>query len=174
MQWAVFRCCGSKRIRDAMRVCAAAGRCPVRLDISHDQTQACRGHHRRKSCNSAILPSGHPWQGCVVALPAKHGKDFWTAGGSTSTRIGSAARQGRLRTGLPRRQICGARRMAHGQDFPARSHQARWPGVLADQHNNRPINCQLSDPDRPFGAATAGLRGARRARDATANAPSRT
>jgi hypothetical protein len=40
--------------------------------------------------------------------------------GSESTRLGSPPKS-RIRTGLPRRHICGARRMAHGQDFPGRS-----------------------------------------------------
>lgn len=77
-----------------------------------DQTEACGEQHRRKSGKSAILRSGQPWHS-GVALPAKHGKDFWTAGGSESTRLGSPPKS-RIRTGLPRRHICGARRMAHG------------------------------------------------------------
>ena len=44
-----------------------------------DQTEACGEQHRRKSGKSAILRSGQPWHS-GVALPAKHGKDFWTAG----------------------------------------------------------------------------------------------
>jgi len=51
---------------------------------------------------------GYAWQG------------FLDAGGSESTRLGSRPKS-RIRTGLPRRQICGARRMAHGQDFPGRA-----------------------------------------------------
>jgi hypothetical protein len=145
-----------------------------RLEPQRDQIESCRGQYRRTSCNSAILSIRAPWHSRVVALPAKHGKDFWTAGGSASTRIGPAARQSRLRTGLPRRQICGARRMAHGQDFPGRSHQARRPGVFAAKHNRPPITRQPSDRGRPFGTTPAGLRGVRSAPVATTNAPSRT
>jgi hypothetical protein len=87
---------------------------PQRIKQKHAESNV----ERNRAIRSFFDPTTRGTVGSSLSRQARYQKSGWQ--GSESTRLGSPPKS-RIRTGLPRRQICGARRMAHGQDFSGRS-----------------------------------------------------
>jgi hypothetical protein len=101
--------------------CGVAGANPwarerIDLSVQYDtsmpstKTSKERGIAENRAIQSFVDPTR---RARVITLPAKHHIRVPDVGGLKSTRLGSPPKS-RIRTGLPRLQICGARRMAHG------------------------------------------------------------
>jgi hypothetical protein len=98
------------RVQIRGRVSALICRCSATHRCHQQKTSKERGIAGNRAIWSFVDPTR---RARVITLPAKHHIRVPDVGGLKSTRLGSPPKS-RIRTGLPRLQICGARRMAHG------------------------------------------------------------